>query len=132
MDTTYPKTLTVNQADLALRFFLTEFHEAHGLGYTSGQIDQFRRELSYRLCADFTASAPLEEAIQALQDLAHIETSTHLDLVENASGTVSNREQLIEDFESALNFAVHEALMDSGFAGALIVRTGERRLQCAA
>lgn len=132
MDTPYPKTLTYSEADLALRFFLSEFHEAYGLRFGGEHVDQFRRELSYRLNADFMASSPLAEAIEALEGLAQVETSTHADLVENASGTVSNREQLTEDFESVLNLAVHEALIGARFDGAPITRSGERRLLCAA
>ncbi|MDN5667644.1 MAG: hypothetical protein L0G87_04520 [Renibacterium salmoninarum] len=115
MDTSYPKSLTVHEADKALRFFLNQYHEEHGLNLNEDLFHPFMRELSYRLNADFRVIYVLEEAIEALEELAQVEAGTHPELHENAVGTVSNREELTEAAEIWLNRSIDDALMGAKF-----------------
>jgi hypothetical protein len=115
MDTSYPKSLTVHEADKALRFFLNQYHEEHGLNLNEDLFHPFMRELSYRLNADFRVIYVLEEAIEALEELAQVEAGTHPELHENAVGTVSNREELTEAAEIWLNRSIEDALMGAKF-----------------
>lgn len=120
MDTSYPRTLTVLEADSALRFFLNQYQEERGLNLNEDLFFPFMRELSYKLNADFRVVYVLEEAIQALDELAQLEAGTHPELLENTAGTVSNRERLTEAAESSLNLAVLDALMNAGFDTTLL------------
>lgn len=126
------KTLTRNEADLALRYLVSEYQEAEGLNLNDDWFGPFRRRVSYLLNADFTNISALEDAVQALDELARVEDGVHDQLRENAAGTVSNRESLIEGFESEFNFAINTALESAQFGGNWINRYGERRILCAA
>lgn len=119
------RTLTKVEADLVVRDRAAAYVEQHGPDYTLDEFPFWAARLSNDVGAELDRRTLIDVVI-SMDDTRQAEDGTHPDIEVNRSGTIDNRQGLIDYESGILTKIINHLLTAAGFTGGTVNGTGKQ------